>query len=48
MRITCSYQNDTDRAAGFGENTGDEMCFNFVMVYPKDNFGCYGLGFFGL
>ena len=22
----------------FGENTADEMCFSFVMYYPKRNF----------
>ncbi len=27
---TCTYRNDTANQVGFGEGTGDEMCFNFV------------------
>jgi hypothetical protein len=38
--VTCSYQNDTNKAVTFGENTGNEMCFNFVTVYPKGGFSC--------
>jgi hypothetical protein len=38
--VTCSYTNNTDKAATFGENTGNEMCFNFVTVYPKGGFSC--------
>jgi hypothetical protein len=40
MTVTCSFQNDTDRTVTFGENTDDEMCFNFVTVYPLDGFSC--------
>ena len=45
--VTCTFQNDTDRVVTFGENTGDEMCFNFVAVYPKGGFACR-LNLFGL
>jgi hypothetical protein len=38
--VTCSYTNDTDRNVTFGQNTEDEMCFNFVSVYPKGGFAC--------
>lgn len=33
-RITseCRWYNNTDAQVGFGEGTGDEMCFNFVYV----------------
>ena len=27
VRITCNYDNDTDKVATFGESTHDEMCF---------------------
>jgi len=39
--VTCSYQNNTERLVTFGEDTGDEMCFNFVTVYPKGGFACF-------
>lgn len=34
LRTTCTYDNDGDEHVRFGEKTEDEMCFNFVMVYP--------------
>ncbi|MFO0676004.1 MAG: hypothetical protein U0169_05685 [Polyangiaceae bacterium] len=34
LRTRCTYTNPTDRTITFGENTEDEMCFNFVMAYP--------------
>jgi hypothetical protein len=46
---TCVFSNDTDQAVTFGENTSDEMCFNFAMYYPKGALSCgLGLGGFGL
>jgi len=30
----CTYENTTGQPVGFGENTEDEMCFNFVVAYP--------------
>jgi hypothetical protein len=34
MRTRCEWANTTDKAVSFGENTGDEMCFNFLAYYP--------------
>ena len=39
LRTTCTYDNDGDVAVTVGEGTGDEMCFNFALVYPIDAFG---------
>ena len=36
LRTTCNYDNPTGSSVGFGEDTGDEMCFNFALVYPID------------
>lgn len=33
----CSWNNTTSERVGFGEKTGDEMCYNFVTYYPKTN-----------
>jgi Copper type II ascorbate-dependent monooxygenase, C-terminal domain/Copper type II ascorbate-dependent monooxygenase, N-terminal domain len=35
LRTTCGWKNPTDKAVKFGENTEDEMCFNFLAYYPK-------------
>jgi len=47
---TCTYKNDTNKRITFGENTGNEMCFNFATYYPKGALSCGGLlgGLFGL
>lgn len=37
---TCSYNNTTDQTVRFGQNTENEMCFNFVLYYPKGGFSC--------
>lgn len=34
LRTTCTYDNPNSFPVGFGEGTGDEMCFNFMLVYP--------------
>lgn len=34
VRTTCVYNNPTNQTIRFGERTQDEMCLNFVMVYP--------------
>ena len=34
LRTTCAYTNDTAQDVSFGEGTGDEMCFDFALVYP--------------
>lgn len=40
VTTTCTYDNPTDQAVTFGENTENEMCFNFASYYPKDAFTC--------
>jgi hypothetical protein len=34
VRTTCTYSNPGASTVTFGERTEDEMCFNFMMVYP--------------
>ena len=34
LRTTCWFDNTRPRAVGYGEETEDEMCFNFVLAYP--------------
>jgi hypothetical protein len=41
VTTTCTYTNTTDQDVYFGQNTEDEMCFNFVLYYPKDGFTCF-------
>jgi hypothetical protein len=41
---TCHYKNDTNKTVGFGENTGNEMCFNFATYYPMGALSCSGGG----
>jgi hypothetical protein len=31
----CVFDNTTDQTVTFGENTGNEMCFDFAFYYPK-------------
>ena len=31
----CAWNNPSDTAVSFGENTEDEMCFTFELYYPK-------------
>ena len=40
LTTTCSYENDTGRNVSFGQNSDDEMCFNFVTYYPMGAFQC--------
>ncbi|MBH9751115.1 peptidylglycine alpha-amidating monooxygenase, partial [Clostridioides difficile] len=35
IRTRCVWNNTTNAAVGFGENTEQEMCFSFMMYYPK-------------
>jgi hypothetical protein len=37
---TCSYENDTGAVVSFGQNSDNEMCFNFVTYYPMGSFSC--------
>ncbi|MDB4973707.1 MAG: hypothetical protein JWN48_2048 [Myxococcaceae bacterium] len=39
---TCHYKNDTKSFVTFGENTGNEMCFNFASYYPMGALSCNG------
>ncbi len=40
LTTTCSYANTTGRTVRFGQNSDDEMCFNFVTYYPMDALRC--------
>lgn len=31
---TCTFDNNTNAAVGFGPSTDEEMCYNFTMAYP--------------
>jgi hypothetical protein len=31
----CAWKNPSDKSVGFGPYTEDEMCFSFMMYYPK-------------
>ena len=42
--VTCSYTNNSDKNVTFGQNTEDEMCVNFITVYPKGGFSCSAAG----
>jgi hypothetical protein len=35
VRTRCAWDNPGSANVGFGEQTSDEMCFSFVMFYPK-------------
>jgi len=37
---TCTYENDTAQTVNFGEDTGNEMCFNFALYYPQGALRC--------
>ncbi|MBX3234217.1 MAG: hypothetical protein KIT84_40390 [Labilithrix sp.] len=45
FRSTCVFKNPGDQTIKFGENTADEMCFNFLTYYPlvPDQAGALGL-----
>jgi hypothetical protein len=34
LATDCHYSNDSDGTVTFGEKTENEMCFNFVTVWP--------------
>jgi hypothetical protein len=40
VTTTCTYDNAGDTAVTFGENTGNEMCFNFAVYYPMGSMAC--------
>ena len=35
VHTSCTWENNTAQTVGFGEDTADEMCFNFVSYYPR-------------
>lgn len=35
IRTRCSWKNTSDKTIGWGENTGDEMCYHFAGYYPN-------------
>jgi hypothetical protein len=39
LRTTCTYDNPGPSAVHFGERTEDEMCFNFLLLYPIEAVG---------
>jgi len=39
---TCHFKNDTNQLVTFGEDTGNEMCFNFTTYYPMGALSCSG------
>jgi mono/diheme cytochrome c family protein len=40
VTTTCVFDNPTNKNVGFGENTGNEMCFNFAVYYPMGGLSC--------
>lgn len=40
VSTTCTYDNPTDRTVVYGQDTGDEMCFNFALFYPMGPMSC--------
>jgi hypothetical protein len=40
VTTTCIYSNPTNRAVAFGQNTDQEMCFNFALYYPMCAMRC--------
>jgi hypothetical protein len=47
ITTTCVYTNNTNQAVSFGEDTGNEMCFNFAAYWPKGALICGAGGLFG-
>jgi hypothetical protein len=46
IRMSCIYENTTERSVRFGLSSADEMCFNFSRYYPMGAFQCLGGSFF--
>ena len=40
VTTTCTYDNPTNQSVRFGENTENEMCFNFAAYYPMGALKC--------
>lgn len=39
LRTACTYDNPSDETVRYGVTLEDEMCFNFLTVWPIDAFG---------
>jgi hypothetical protein len=37
LGVQCTYDNPLDHRVRFGEGTDDEMCFDFMLVYPVND-----------
>ncbi len=35
VETKCAWQNPHEYGVGFGPGTADEMCYSFVMYYPR-------------
>jgi mono/diheme cytochrome c family protein len=42
ISTTCTYKNDGNATVSFGQNTDQEMCFNFSLYYPMCGMRCTG------
>jgi Copper type II ascorbate-dependent monooxygenase, C-terminal domain len=40
VTTTCIFTNPSNKDVTFGENTGNEMCFNFAVYYPMGALSC--------
>jgi len=40
IKTSCFYTNPSAKTVTFGENTGNEMCFNFASYYPAGALSC--------
>ncbi len=43
VRTSCAWNNTTDKRVNFGEDTADEMCFDFVAYYPKADLSTWAI-----
>jgi hypothetical protein len=46
VTTNCRFDNDTGATVTFGENSDDEMCFNFALYYPRGALTCANTGVF--
>jgi mono/diheme cytochrome c family protein len=40
VTTVCKYENTTSGRVRFGQDTDDEMCFNFALYYPRNGLRC--------
>ena len=43
VQTTCTFDNDTPNVVTFGEQTSNEMCYNFTYAYPARALVTFGL-----